>query len=82
MLVDLVLKCRDIDDVDVSISIEKYGNEVNIWTKELVDGFRMTIYKVGVFAQNGINKSDPEIRSIIDPDLKMAEERMRRLLNV
>lgn len=81
MLVDLVLKCREIDDVDVSISIEKYGTEVSIWTKELVDGFKMTIYKVGVFARNGINEKDSEIRSIIDPDLKMAEERMRRLLD-
>lgn len=81
VLVDLVLKCRDIDDVDVSISIEKDGSEVNIWTKELVDGFKMTIYGTGAFARNGINEKNSEIRNIIDPDLKMAEERMRRLLD-
>lgn len=82
MLVDLVLKCRDIDDIDVSISIDKYGSEVNIWTKELVDGFKMTIYGTGAFARSGINENNSEIINIIDPDLKMAEERMRRLLNV
>ena len=80
MLVGLVLQCRSIEDIDVSISIEKYGMQIYIWTRELIDGIKMTIYQIGQFAHDGINEQDKTIRSIIDPDLRMAEKRIRDVL--
>lgn len=81
-LVSMVLEARSIKGVSVSISIEEYYEEVYVFTVEPVNGINSTFYTTYGFykpedkhvIRNG------SIIHIYDPNLKAAEEHVRRLM--
>lgn len=77
-LLNLVVECKGIEDINVSLEVDKYGEYITVWTSKPEDGINMTIYKSGTFSTGFINN---EVQAITDPALVKAEAHLRRLLN-
>lgn len=76
-LLDLTLKCRGMEGFNVELSIEKLGERMSVYMDKLEDGYDFFVYTTCPLEKSYTNGT---IRSIVDPNLKRAEEHVRRLM--
>ena len=80
-LLDLVLDCKRIEHVVVTIEIDPYSEIIYVWKKNQEEGIDMVTYTSSeVFPTKGETKYNG-VRSVGDPGLVKAEAHIRRLLD-
>ena len=79
-LIDLVLKCKDLNNRNVRIEIERWGYEIDIWEKtgEGEDAYELTCYHDKTISQHEYETA--AVKSIHDPELIKAEEHIKKIL--
>lgn len=76
-LLDLTLKCRGMEEIHIELNIEKYGERMCVYVNKSKEGSGFFIYTTSPLDHSYTNGT---IRSIVDPNLKLAEEHVRRLM--
>lgn len=80
--VSMVIKAREKEGISVSISIERHCEVVHVFTVVPVNGIDSTFYTTSEFYKEEDKHviRNGSIIQIYDPNLKAAEEHVRRLL--
>lgn len=79
-LIDKVLKCRGLEDYNISIEIDKYGYAVEVWTilENAQDGINMYVYEdTRMPTRDRVHNGT---RTINDAGLKKAEAHIDRIM--